>query len=370
MQFWANIADAGGERYLKSYCFGTSLSTPQPGFQFGDYNGPRGLETFEPCSMKNFTEYGRWFQQHQVPSVEAANVRHVAARSEGFSITLEHGERVTAARVIVATGLAYFESTPPVISSLPSDLALHTSRIRSFEAYRGRSVAVIGGGQSALEAAALLHEAGAHPQLLVRERHLRWHRRVPQERSIWRKLRSPISGLGAGPKAWALTNFPEALHHMPEIWRTGFVKKHLPPEGAWWLRPRVEGRVPMHLGTSIVGAVALGTGARLQVRSDDAGHREMEFDHVVAGSGYRVDVDALEFLEARVRSEIARVERYPRLNAAFESSVPGLSFAGPTSAMSFGPLFRFVVGADYTARTIVSNLARSMKLSRPSQTAA
>ncbi len=30
MQFWSDIAKAGGERYLKSYCFGTNLSTPTP----------------------------------------------------------------------------------------------------------------------------------------------------------------------------------------------------------------------------------------------------------------------------------------------------------------------------------------------------
>ena len=30
MQFWSDIAEAGGERYLKSFCFGTNISTPEP----------------------------------------------------------------------------------------------------------------------------------------------------------------------------------------------------------------------------------------------------------------------------------------------------------------------------------------------------
>ena len=54
MQFWSEIAAAGGERYLKSYCFGTNISTPTPGFSFVDYCTPRGLETFEPCSIADF----------------------------------------------------------------------------------------------------------------------------------------------------------------------------------------------------------------------------------------------------------------------------------------------------------------------------
>ena len=40
-----------------------------------DYNRPRGLETFEPCSIGNFADYGQWFQQHNVPWCESVDVR-------------------------------------------------------------------------------------------------------------------------------------------------------------------------------------------------------------------------------------------------------------------------------------------------------
>ena len=33
-----------------------------------------------------------------------------------------------------------------------------------------------------------------------------------------------------------------------------------------------------------------------------------------------------------------------------KSTVSGLYFVGPASALSFGPLFRFVVGAEYTSQ--------------------
>ena len=359
MQFWSQVAQGGDERYLKTYCFGTSLSSPAPGFAFGDYNGPRGLPTYEPCSMANFTSYGQWFAQNNVPWAEPVNVTRVVRQSDGFSITLSTGEGLTAKQVVIATGLAYFASTPSVLAALPASVATHTARVMNFEQFRGKSVAIVGAGQSALEAAALLHEIGAKPHLLVREDKVLWHDEIPEGgRSLWRKFRSPKSGLGYGPKAWVLSNFPGGLHKLPEKMRTKFVLSHLPPEGAWWLRPRVENLVPINLQSTVVTASVRGERVALQVR-DAAANREheMEFDHVIAGSGYDLNVQRLEFLDAPLRNAVECIERSPRLNSNFESSVPGLHFVGPISAMSFGPLFRFVAGADYTARRVSAHLA-------------
>ena len=87
MRFWSDIAKAGGERYLKSFCFGTNISTPADGYSFADYNEPRGLETFEPCSIADFVAYGQWFQKKNVPWVEPVEVEHVE-RQSGFAILL------------------------------------------------------------------------------------------------------------------------------------------------------------------------------------------------------------------------------------------------------------------------------------------
>ncbi len=89
----------------------------------------------------------------------------------------------------------------------------------------------------------------------------------------------------------------------------------------------------------------------------DGSERQLVVDHVIAGSGYDMDVERLAFIHPKLRSGIESLERAPRLNANFEASVPGLHFIGPTSAMSFGPLFRFVVGAEYTARVVSAHLA-------------
>jgi FAD-dependent urate hydroxylase len=357
MRFWSQIAAAGNRRYLKSFCFGTNLSAPTPGFSFADYNQPRGLETFEPCSISNFADYGHWFQQSVVPQVEPTDVVSVAPRGEGFEVILEGGESVTTDQVVVATGLACFANVPSPLASISADLAVHSSKVKAFSSYQGRSVAVIGAGQSALEAAALLHEAGAHPRLLVRDHAVHWHRRILENRNLWRRLRSPITGLGTGPKAWALTRFPGAMHRMPTSLRTRFVSSHLPAEGAWWLRERVEKLIPIDFGITVVEAREQAGALVLQLQSAGGLKRDHKTDHVIAGSGYITDVDRLEFLDPKLRYEIQRTGSAPKLDNTFECSVPGLRFVGPASAMSFGPLFRFVVGADYTARTVSKRLA-------------
>ena len=358
MQFWSRIAEAGGERYLKSYCFGTNISAPSPGYTFADHNRPRGLETFEPCSMQNFATYGRWFQQNLVPWVEDVDVERLDRQTGGFVLTLADGSRCDADRVVVATGLSGFAHIPALLGSLPAALVVHTSGISSFAAFKGRDVAVVGAGQSALEAAALLFEAGARPQLLVREDAILWQTRVSRERSLWRQVRSPIVGLGTGPKAWALTNFPGAMHNVPDAWRTRFTKSHLPAEGAWWLRNRVENKFPIHRGVAVVEALEAGGRTALTLRTAKGSfERQLLVDHIVAGTGYNIDVERLAFIEKKLRGAIARLERSPRLNGSFESSVPRLHFIGPASAMSFGPLFRFVVGAEYSARAVSACVA-------------
>jgi FAD-dependent urate hydroxylase len=115
--------------------------------------------------------------------------------------------------------------------------------------------------------------------------------------------------------------------------------------------------VPIHFETTVVAAETKGSRVALELRKSDHSRRTVLVDHVVAGTGYHIDVDRLTFLSSPLRNAISRVEYAPKLNSTFEASVPGLRFIGSSSAMSFGPLFRFVVGANYSARVVAAKLA-------------
>jgi hypothetical protein len=87
------------------------------------------------------------------------------------------------------------------------------------------------------------------------------------------------------------------------------------------------------------------------------GDRTVEVDHVIAGTGFEVDVDRIDYIEKTLRSRIRRVSAAPDLSLDFESSVRGLYFLGPAAAMSFGPAFRFVAGARWAAPALARHLA-------------
>ncbi len=353
MAFWSAIANGGAGRYLKSTSIGTNVSVPRPGYSFPQWSRDRGLEDFEPCSMQQFVDYGLWVQQQCVPQLEQRDVVAIAKDGADFHLTLDDGETLRARRVVLATGLACFDSLPEPFASLPAELCTHTTHVKDYSSFSGLSVAVIGAGQSALEAAALLREAGATPTLIAREDRMLWMNRVPREQPWWKRIRSPISGLGSGPRAWVLSHVPGIIHHLPDGMRTRFVAKHLPPEGAWWLRSRVDGKVEELTQVTVSAARADGDGCVLSLSGNGVERgTERRFDHIIAGTGFRVDVDRIAYLDAPLRSQIARIMGSPRLDAHFETSVEGLHMIGPASAMSFGPLFRFVVGAPHSARMV------------------
>jgi FAD-dependent urate hydroxylase len=74
----------------------------------------------------------------------------------------------------------------------------------------------------------------------------------------------------------------------------------------------------------------------------------------VLATGYRVDIAKLGILAIPLLDRVARVDGHPLLSAGFESSVPGLHFAGSSAIKSFGPLMRFIAGAGYAARAVVA----------------
>jgi thioredoxin reductase len=354
MRSWLQMPEG---MFLKSLGFATNIYTPGNSLSFVEYCRERGLESFEPCAIADFASYGLWAQPQAVPGLEQEDVAGLAeAKGGGFDVSLASGESFHARRVVVAVGITYFARVPPLLAGLPGELASHTSDHREFSSFAGRDVCVVGAGQSALEAAALLREQGARPRLLVRAPCVHFAGRMPARRGPLERLDAPLSGLGPGKKSWLMETFPTALHYAPQGLRLDLLRRHLGPSGAWWLRDRVVEKVPIHASCRLLAVET--KGARLALRVEESGvTREIETDHVLSGTGYQPDLDKLPFLAAPLRSRLRRIERAPALTHHFESSVPGLYFMGLASTPSFGPLFRFVVGARYAAPALARHLA-------------
>ncbi len=348
--------------HLKSLGFATNIYTPNDYLTLPQFCRARGEEDFEPIPIATFAEYGVVVQKRTVPDLEEVLVESLARANGRFRLMLATGELVTARRVVVATGLTYFERIPPPFDSLPQDLVCHTSQRGDFTGFEGCDVTVIGAGQSALQAAALLHENDAEVRILAREEvHWGTRGRPDNERNILERIRVPMTVLGGGRDNWVLQHLPWLMHHLPDARRLRFVHSHLGPGGAWWLRDRVEGVIPIERSTRVVGAVPEGGKVRLTLVENGESPRDLVTEYVVVGTGYDVDVDRIAFVSPSLASQVRRLERAPALSRHFESSVHGLYFVGPSSAASFGPLFRFVAGAAYAVPTVAEHLARGRR---------
>lgn len=358
MQAWLDMSPG---MYLKSFDFAVSVWAPEPGTRFVEWCRDRGIDSREPTEIALFARYGLWAQQHLVPELERSMVTGITGHDNRFVVELETGERVLARRVVLAVGLSYFERLPAPLAALPEGLATHTSQEGDFSGFRGQRVAVIGAGQSALQAAALLHEHGAEASLFVRGEGAWFSYKMDERRPLIDRVKYPMSILGPGRFNWFVENVPLGFHYFKREYRISKVRSHLGPLGAWWLRDRVEGKVPVHVRHSLIRSSADGSRVRLRFAVDAGEVREVEVDRVIAGTGYEIDVDHIPFIDPNLASRVTRIERAPELSRHFESSVRGLYFIGPATAFSFGPLFRFVAGGRYAAPALARHLARTRR---------
>jgi FAD-dependent urate hydroxylase len=364
MTTWRNHMPDG--MFLKSTPDASSISAPAAGFTLGDFCAQAGLPTLgenEQVPVELFIRYGQWFASQLVPGIEPRQVRRVEHAGRGFHLTLDSGEEVETDTVVLAAGVADFAYVPAELAAAvpggPSPCAAvsHSSQHRDLSGFAGRDVAVIGAGQSALESAALLHEAGARVQVLARGQAIFGFPLKAPARGLMGLLPRPHSPLGPTWRIYPFSHAAGMFRHLPPQTRLKLVNRVLGPLGAWWLRDRVEGRVAIRNGQRVLAARDDGGRVLLTLDSGAGQHTEVAVDHVIAATGYRVDLDRLAFLGPDLRAGVRTLSGWPVLSAASESSVPGLFFAGLTATGTFGPVMRFVCGSGFAARRISAAVA-------------
>jgi FAD-dependent urate hydroxylase len=355
MRFWRNMPVGVN---LKSLAFATNIAVPKSGYSFPEWCRRHGLEDFEPCTMQSFAAYGLEMQKRFVPDLEQVLATNVSLRAGGFEVALSSGERLHTRKVVVCTGLSELAQIPDVLRELDPDRMRHTFDISDYSEFRNKTVAVIGAGSSAIEAGALVHEAGGCSEIFVRDQEAYFHGRTPRVRPLSERIKNPMTVLGASRTGWILQQLPLSVYMLPPERRTRFVKRYLGPASPWWIKDRVLGKVPIHVRREVVEVSNAGQRVQLKMKDGEGSLRNVEVDFVIAGTGYDLNVSRLKFLDPEISACIHRTERAPTLNINFESSVPGLHFIGPLSLMCFGPIFRFVTGAEVTARRLARRLSR------------
>lgn len=349
---------------LKSDGFASSIYDPESKFTLKKFCASRGIEygdTGVPVRLQTFTDYGIAFRDQMVPELEDKMVVSIEPAPQGFTLRLDSGEVFDARNVVLAVGITHFAFVPSVLTGLQSEFVSHSYNHKKLDDLVGQSVAVVGGGASALDLAALLREKGVDVQLISRRESLKFHS-VPtgKPRSRWQRLRHPQSGLGPGMRSWFFSYMPAAFYWLPKRLRLHLVRTTLGPSGGWFVKETVMTKVPLMLGHTPVSAKVEDGKVRLRVAGKDGAQRDVVVDRVIAATGYRVDIDRLQFLSPEIRSRLARIDGSPELSTRFESSMPGLYFVGVAAANTFGPLMRFAYGANFSARSVATAMMKSV----------
>ncbi len=355
MSFWEHNMPTG--MFLRSNWTATQIADPNSRLTLENYQVENGNHLFQPVPLDRFVQYGKWYQRKALPDLDRRKVSRIGSDAQGFRVSLSDGETFTSKRVVIAAGINSFAWLPPQFQKVPSALVSHTSTHSDFRKFAGKDVLVIGGGQSALESAALLHESGAAPEVFARSRQIHWLQGWASKtlhhglgKFTNRLLYAPTD---VGPAGMSqLMARPDLLKRLPRSLQDRLRKRAVRPAGARWLVDRLR-EVPIHLGRSVVSVGS--TGERMNVRFDDGSERTV--DHVLLGTGYRIDVSKYDFLAPELVKSLRTFNGYPVLQQGLETSIPGLHILGAPAVWSFGPLLQFVSGTHYACRALTSRIA-------------
>jgi hypothetical protein len=354
MVFWRTQMPKG--MLLRSAWYACSIADPLGNFSLDRYEMIQPHEIPAPLPLNSFLEYAGWFQRNLVPDVDHRLVTRIDCCNSHFRVHLDDGDSILCAKVVIAAGISQFAYRPAVFQDLAAqNLSSHTSEHPDLARFKGQSVAVIGGGQSALESAALLSEAGAQVELIMRAPRVRFlssEGRVHKRLSAVQRLSRSHTDVGP-PWLTHLMSRPALLRCLPHRWQQRFAYRSIRPAGAGWLRPRL-GNVRISCGLTVLSVAAKGRHAALTLSNGS----NRIVDHVLLATGYKPDVAAYPFLAPELVHSLQLIDGYPELTWGFESRIKGLHFLGAPAAHSFGPLARFVSGTGYSARALTQCIIR------------
>jgi FAD-dependent urate hydroxylase len=359
MELWERRMPVG--MFLRSSWDASTISDPDGALTLDAYEASRPAPLPRPIPLDDYLAYARWYRDHAVPDVDTRRVVAVRRNGTGFELDLADGETTRARRVVIGTGPADFARRPAALAELPAALVRHSADVREPAEFGGLRTVVVGSGQSAIELAALLHEAGAAVEVIARAGSVRWLRRsgwLHGRDGVLRRMLYPPTDVGPVGLS-RLVAMPGAFRRLPPALGDRIAYRCIRPAASGWLVPRTCA-VRLTLGHTIAAAAVADDALRLRV--DDGSEREV--DRVVLATGFDIRADRHPLLGPELLADLRTRDGAPLLGAGFESSIPGLHFVGAFSAASFGPVMRFVSGTPFTGRALARHLAPTRRSER------
>jgi FAD-dependent urate hydroxylase len=333
MDFWKNQMPQ--DMFIRTPHEFVSFSDSKEELTIQHFSEETGTELVTPLPRPIFVEYANWFARKAGIEFTPNLITKVTQKDGYYEVTADTGVSYDTKNIIVATGVEHYKHLPSFLNNFPAHLVSHTSGYTSFAQFKGKKVVVLGSGQSAWEAAGLLHRDGADVELVYRK--------------------EAANYAGSRENEIALRDVGDIFYQLPlEEKKQGWGQSA--GSVAHFLKPYVEGIVPQN------GSVAIEKVEQVndeEIRLVLSNGTEKIVNHIIAATGFHINLDKVPFFDADLLTGIEREEGYaqfPMLNESFESSLPGLYFAGPLSSHSHGPTFRFILGLRKTAFSIIPSI--------------
>jgi FAD-dependent urate hydroxylase len=359
---WRTVARMHQLRTPKTLGPGPEGGNPALSFRawYETLHGPEAFDRLDRIPRLAWADYLAWFQQATNTTVRY-RTRLLEIEPQGDIIRLhleaEGARRVeTTRKLVLANGYAGAggPNVPEFIRALPSSAWTHTAGRIPVETLKGKVVGVVGAGSSAFDGAAVALEAGASEVHLFSRRGF-----IDYQGQLPRPAGSPAAA-PAPPADRGHANFAELTYELPDVvrWRNfvaGDRRVSSVPLDSLQRAVAFSG-FRIHLNTSL-NDVAM-TGNQVSARANQT---PMRFDHLIAGTGYRVDLAA--------QPEFTRIHQHIALwRDRFTPAAGDENGAGsyhPYLGAGFEFLPRAQEGAAYLRNIHCFNLAAALSFGIP-----
>lgn len=356
MHTWLKTMPTGMD--LKSEGYASTIGDPS-GKSLATFCSDHGLPyrpVALPVPLSTFGAYGVECYRRLQSDSDPRQVSHIATDSSGYRVVLEDGEELSSKKVVVATGISHFAFVPDQFGKVDSAFVSHSSAYSDLSGLAGKALLVVGAGASATDLAVLAAEAGANVTLTCRKDIL-WNQPRSEKRSFYERIRWPESCMGPGVRSCLYEKSPLAFKTLPSSTRDKIAREFAGPAAGWPIHERFDKAVSVLAHSQITSMQEMGSKLQVEIQDQSSQFQRLEVDQLICATGYHSDLTRLKFLAPEVREKVGVINGSPVLSANFESSSRDLYFLGKPSALTFGPLMRFVCGTEYAAKRLSRHLA-------------